>query len=245
MDGKKLDFDGSGCGSGGGLALRGSNFTMRDRETCSRWQQATGEAFEGPLKGKRLPVVPFRLTTWGEWLSQHPETLALVPEPRYEAQYDLMGQMIVNLRRATQVGVLGSESDRSRAPLRNDPRLPPTEQIFGLEIGGNHKAYPLALLRNGGVVNDQMGATPVLLVHAEAGDTTSAFTRQLGGRTLTFRRAKSGGANMVDAETGSTWTPYGECIGGRLKGEQLEELTALPSFWFSWAQFFPDTEVYK
>lgn len=218
---------------------------MRDSETCSRWQQATGEAFEGPLKGKRLPIVPFRLTTWGEWRAQNPETLALVPESRYEGQYDLMARMIVNLRRATLQGVRGSENDKGRPPLRDDPRLPPNEQIFGIEIGGHHKVYPLALLRNRGVVNDQVGSTPVLLAHSEAGDTTFAFARQLGGRTLTFRRAKPGGANMVDAETGSTWTPYGECIEGRLKGGQLEELPALPSFWFSWAQFFADTEVYN
>ena len=40
---------------------------MLDRETGSRWQQATGECFEGPLQGKRLTLVPFLLTTRGEW----------------------------------------------------------------------------------------------------------------------------------------------------------------------------------
>src|ERR1051326_8493425 len=33
---------------------RGQNATFRDRQTESWWQQATGEAFEGPLKGRRL-----------------------------------------------------------------------------------------------------------------------------------------------------------------------------------------------
>ena len=49
---------------------------------------------------------------------------------------------------------------------------------------------------------------------------------------------------VMDRETGSKWTPYGECIAGKLKGEKLDPITPLPSFWFSWAEFFPETEVF-
>jgi len=45
----------------------GMNFTFADRETGTRWQQETGEAFEGPLKGSRLEIYPFLITTWKEW----------------------------------------------------------------------------------------------------------------------------------------------------------------------------------
>ena len=37
---------------------------MADSETGSHWQQIGGECFEGPLKGKRLTMVPFLFTTW-------------------------------------------------------------------------------------------------------------------------------------------------------------------------------------
>ena len=40
------------------------NMTFADRETRTRWQQQTGEAIEGPLKGRRLAVYPFLLTSW-------------------------------------------------------------------------------------------------------------------------------------------------------------------------------------
>jgi hypothetical protein len=212
------------------------NFVMRDRETGSAWQQATGEAFDGPLKGKRLTIVPFEITTWGEWRARHPETLALLPESRFEEQYRLMAQRVASLR--------GSIRPRD-ATLRDDPRLPPMTQVLGIEIGGGRKAYSLPVVEKHAIVNDQVGSAPVLLVYAASSETTTAFSRVLGGWTLTFRAAKSGGANIVDMETGSTWTPYGECTDGMLKGSRLEPITPLPSFWFSWAQFFPDTEVYK
>ena len=75
-------------------------------------------------------------------------------------------------------------------------------------------------------------------------DTITAFSRQLDGRGLTFeRRAQSG--DLVDVETGSRWNPYGECLEGELAGSRLKALIAVRQFWWSWAAFFPSTDVYR
>lgn len=231
MDGRKLTCDVYG--------LIGSNFVMRDHQTGTEWQQATGVAFNGPLKGKRLQMFPFVITTWREWRAQHPTTLALVLEPRYREQYRKKAESMKRI-------LFGS---RSRAPdrgaTRDDPRLPPYEQVVGIGINGAYKAYPLSQLKKGIVLNDRVGSTPVLLVHAASSDTTTAFTRLLRGGALSFRASKPGASGMVDIETGSTWTPDGKCVAGKLKGEKLEMIPPLPSFWFAWAEFHPDTQVYS
>lgn len=82
IDGKSLTADLAG--------LRGLNWVMRDRQTGSLWQQATGLAFDGPMKGKRLQLVDFLLTTWGEWRKVHPDTLALMPDPTHAEGYKQM-----------------------------------------------------------------------------------------------------------------------------------------------------------
>lgn len=56
VGGKALVFDMAG--------LIGGNEVFRDRQTGSRWQQSTHEAISGPLKGTRLAIYPFLLTTW-------------------------------------------------------------------------------------------------------------------------------------------------------------------------------------
>lgn len=230
VEGKALTFSRTG--------LKGSNFFMRDSETGSDWQQLTGECFEGPLKGKRLARVNFLFTTWGEWRAQHPQTLALVPEPAYKANYEIMAR-----RNATS---LSGNQPPERGAIREDPRLPPHEQVVGIEVRDAQKAYPLALVRKQAVLNDQVGSTPVLLVHSAAGDTMMAFSRLLNGRTLTFRAGKSGAMDaLIDNETSSKWTAYGECIAGKLKGQKLDTIVPLPSFWFAWAEFFPGTQVYS
>lgn len=91
-------------------------------------------------------------------------------------------------------------------------------------------------------MNDVVGSTPVLVVHAAASDTTTAFSRVVGGRSLTFRAA--GSSTIVDNETGSKWSTYGECVEGSLKGQKLERVIPQTVSWFAWAEFHPDTEVF-
>lgn len=230
IDGKTLSVDLEG--------LKGLNFVMRDRQTGSLWQQATGRSFEGPLKGKRLEMVDFLLTTWGEWRKLHPDTLAVMPDPHYLDRYRGTAPVLPQRAQADP------RIERERgSKLVDDPRLPDREQVVGIEMRNAQKAYPIALLRRQTIVNDKVGSTPVLLVVTN-GDTINAFARTARGRTLTLQ-AKAGSTDLMDKETSSTWTPYGECTSGQLKGTKLVRLTPLPSFWFSWAQFFPQTEVYS
>ncbi len=58
-------------------ALYGDAMTWWDHGTGSIWSQPRGEAILGPLRGKRLDLLPSSLTTWQAWQDAHPETLAL------------------------------------------------------------------------------------------------------------------------------------------------------------------------
>ena len=58
-------------------ALWGNAMTWWDHETGSIWSQPKGEAIAGPLKGRKLDLVPSTLTTWDAWMTAHPGTIAL------------------------------------------------------------------------------------------------------------------------------------------------------------------------
>ena len=47
-----------------------------------------------------------------------------------------------------------------------------------------------------------------------------------------------------DLETGSTWNTKGEATDGPLKGQRLEQIPSYTAYWFAWASFWPNTEVY-
>lgn len=214
------------------------NMTFADRETRTRWQQETGEGIDGPLKGRRLEIHPFLLTTWQEWRERHPETLVMEPIPGFEELYEDMWHAIL----ARRPGRAGPPPERTSRP--EDPRLAAYESVVGLEAGGARRAYPREVLRKEEVVNDELGGEPVVLVFTPRSDMVTQFSRKLGGRTLTFsRHAQSG--DLVDVETGSRWNAYGECLEGELRGSRLKALVGMPQFWWAWAAFYPGTDVYR
>ncbi len=101
----------------------------------------------------------------------------------------------------------------------------------------------MAVLGKQPIINDKVGSTPIVVAYAPSTDTATAFSRIVAGRVLTFRGASSG--TMSDNETNSTWTTYGECTAGKLKGQKLTQLVPEPGLWFAWAEFHPDTDTYK
>ena len=227
------------------------NFVMRDRQTRSLWQQATGEGYEGPLKGRRLAIYPFVISTWSEWRSEHPETLVLAPVPQDVEFVPQGGGPPINLYRLLwdrrQQEFQDQRASRGGPPpgrlRRQDSRLLMYEQVVGLDTGGARRAYPVAVLKNERVVNDQLGNQPIVVLATANGEMVTAYDRVLGGRTLTFEHRRPAD-QVVDVETGSRWNAFGECVAGRLRGRRLSVLTPMPSLWFSWAQFYPDTDVY-
>lgn len=64
------------------------NAMFEDAGTGSWWQQATGVAITGPLKGARLPEIPSAQMSLGDWQTLHPGSLTLQPDPHFKAKYD-------------------------------------------------------------------------------------------------------------------------------------------------------------
>jgi hypothetical protein len=218
----------------------GANEVQKDLETGSSWQQASGYAIDGPLKGTRLKLYPAVRTTWAEWRRRYPQTLVLRPLPGYA---ELMPSRSRRIKDVTRVAPDGAPGGASK-PLALDPRLPPRETVAGLEVGRETIAYPFSQLRIARIVNDRVGGMPIVIVHQPSSDTTTAFDARVKGRLLTFQAANDEASALTDRETRSTWDAYGLCLDGPLKGTQLKPLMLVPQFWFAWSQFRPGTKVF-
>jgi hypothetical protein len=215
----------------------GGNEVFKDRETGSRWQQSSLEAISGPLRGTHLSLYPFLLTSWEEWRRLHPDTLVLKPLPGYADRIAVKNEQI-------RQGLSGEGAAPSDVTYRDD-RLKPKTMVLGLDVDGASRAFPLTALRTVKVVNEPLGGKPVVIVHQPDSDTTTAFVARARGKTLTFAAANDKATELRDAETGSRWTPYGECTGGELKGATLEPLILEPEYWFAWSEFHRATTIYS
>ena len=215
----------------------GANEVQKDVETGTSWQQATGEAIDGPLKGTRLEPYPAVRTTWAEWRNRYPDTMVLKPLPGYA---ELMPSRSRRIKDVTRVGPEGAPN----GALTLDKRLPARETVAGLEIGGESVAYPFSELRSARVVNDRVGGLPTVIVHQPSSDTTTAFDARANGKVLRFQAANDDASSVIDLETRSTWNAYGLCLEGPLKGTQLKHVILIPQFWFAWSQFHQGTRVF-
>jgi hypothetical protein len=215
----------------------GGNEVQKDLETGTSWQQATGEAIDGPLEGTRLKLYPAVRTTWAEWRKQYPHTMVLKPLPGYA---ELMPSRSRRIKEVTRVGPEGAPN----GALSLDNRLPARETVAGLEVGRETVAYPFSELRIARVVNDRVGGLPIVIVHQPSSDTTTAFQARARGKVLRFQAANDEASSLIDLDTRSTWNAYGRCLGGPLKGTQLTPVILVGQFWFAWSQFRPASRIF-
>jgi hypothetical protein len=208
---------------------------MFDHQTGSYWNQVSGDAIVGPLTGRRLPILPAQMTTWGGWKELYPDTLVLAEDTGFERNYrrDPFAGYGEGLNTGGQFFFPVSDAGR-------DPRLEPGEIVLGLEAGGARRAYPLARLGDA-VVQEMLGGAAVVIFSGADGPSGAAYSPQIDGRELTF---VSEGGRIQDRETGSGWNLAGRAIEGQLAGSQLEPLPARSTFWFSLVANFPEIEVY-
>jgi hypothetical protein len=110
--------------------------------------------------------------------------------------------------------------------------------VFAVRIGTAPKAFPLDVFRREPVVNDRVGATPVVVLGRA--ETRSARAYKRG--TLTFRSG-SGPGELIETTTGARWRVEEERLFEPLTGRMLPRVGG-HVYWFGWYAFYPDAEVY-
>ena len=73
---RRIDGEAHVYGNAGALFMNA--MTWYDHETGSIWSQPWGRAIIGSYKGVELFLLPSQITTWGNWRSEHPNTLAMI-----------------------------------------------------------------------------------------------------------------------------------------------------------------------
>ena len=119
---------------------------------------------------------------------------------------------------------------------------------MGLLIDGQTKAYAFGDLNEQPVVNDSFAGQEILVTFDQESSTGDTFSREVAGRTLTFRLSDSTDSSsplMVDNETVSRWLLLTEeAMNGELVGTKLEQISSNYSFWFAWKDWYPSTQLF-
>ncbi len=197
----------------------------------------TGIAVAGPggEKGERLTAIPTLETNWGAWNAAYPGTVAYEMKPKFQAA-------------ALPDGV--SEESRSTRPATVDTRLDPEARVFGLDLGTEQIAWPLAaIFPEGGKGHLSQSGSKYLVIADGASQAVAAYQPRTEGddpRDLTLRLRTEGADGpgiVVDEQTGSRWDIAGRCVDGSLKGRSLKWLPGVKVKWFAWSHAYPGTKL--
>jgi hypothetical protein len=249
--------------------INNQNFLMRDKETGTWWQQITGKAVYGPMRGAQLDAVLSDELTFGEWKSEVSNGKVLAPVAKYTKKYDSKWEEEV-AKDPVVISFPGTE-------------LKSRDVVVGLEVDGVSRAYPWETLVKQSPVVDRVHGTPLLVVVGADGKSFRVFVSRIDGKDAEFfltgenpgvlpasaadnekgtsvnshpassgktddsnaRAASASSWSLLDTTTASQWNFQGCAISGSAQGKCLERVYALKDFWFDWRNYHPDTSIYK
>lgn len=225
VDGRVLHFRLAG--------INNQNFIMQDEETGTWWQQVSGEAILGPLKGKRLEPVPWDEVTFEVWKREYPQGVVLKEDQKHRKQYVSEDWETKILKRPTVT------------PRNPRDVLKPRDLVVGIEWSGIAKAYPMDVIARQNPVMDTVGNLSILLVLDNDGKSLRCFDRQVNGQPYDFYlKPQMSVMTLLDSQSGSEWDFTGESIHGPMKGKKLKRIQVLKDFWFDWKLYHPLTSIY-
>ena len=227
MDGRVLHFYLAG--------INNQNFLMRDKETGTWWQQITGQAIYGPLRGASLELVPSDELTFGEWKSEVSDGRVLAEVPKYRKEYDSNWEPEV-AKLPVVISFPGTE-------------LKSRDVVVGLKVENDSRAYPWEKLLKQSPVIDRVHGTPLLIVVGPDHKSFRVFVSRIDGRDAEFflkgEETSPAAWVLVDSTTASEWNFQGCAVSGPAQGKCLDHVPALKDYWFDWRNYHPDTTIYR
>lgn len=192
------------------------NAMMEDASTKSWWQQATGEAVTGPLKGKQLPEIYSTQTSLAAWIKLYPHTLILQPNPEFKDHYDTS---------------LKYESGQSRKDLTgSNPNSGADKSwVVGLKHHGKTKYIDWNELKRKRIVQVEMDQTKVFVVLLNDNKSFFAYENPLGAVPKLINDTL-----VIEAEKSHRYQLNGQGIGG---SQSLKPVKAYQEFLHSWKHF--------
>jgi hypothetical protein len=166
---------------------------MFDRQTGSYWSHVTGEALEGPLEGARLSQIPATVTTFAEWVEEHPHTRVL----RKEWNEGLFSHY-ERYKSSERQGILGTQARRRE--------LDPKAVVQGVAIDGDAAAVHIDALEEGAVITFELASLPLAAVRS--GSAVVIWNRRLANRLLRLEPVEGETGRLRDrtGSAGSTST---------------------------------------
>ncbi|RLD20921.1 MAG: hypothetical protein DRI69_05270 [Bacteroidetes bacterium] len=233
-DGKSTTFGVSGL-------LYNSNLMPYDRTTNSTWTQQGLLSVNGPLRGTEVRTFQVLETKWSTWQAMYPQTTVVSLNTGHSRNYQ---QYPYGSYRETD-GLIFSVSTL-------DDRLPQKERVHGVIVNGNVKVYRVKSFTSKSIITENIHGEDIVVVGSTNLNFVVSFKqKELNGEVLELGVVNKGDIGINDGPSivlkdqfNNEWDLFGRAISGPDQGAQMEPTNSFIGFWFSWAPFYANPEIY-
>lgn len=196
--------------------LRDGEPLLVDRQTGTLWKPLTGTPVEGPLAGSGIQLQPLPVVLT-TWSHWFQSHL----ESRTLAQ---------------------ETAPQGAAAQPSEPAGP---WVYGVTDGGVTKAYPVELVAKLGVIDDEIGGRPIVVVSEPGADPKNRTVRvyDRGDRVFTRSGRSFLGASFVNDQGGRAWK-IGEEALAATDGQKRPRLPGKLAVQAGWMAAYPGSVVY-
>jgi len=211
--------------------INNQNFLMRDRETGTWWQQITGKAILGPLKGRGLGACASDELSFGLWKRESPGGQVLAAVARDQKEYDSKWEAEV-AKHPVVISFPGTE-------------LKSRDLVVGLELSGEARAYPWRRSSNRARFRTGWAGIRFLCWRTrwEVRAGVCEPTGRLRDGVLPQECIRRFSAGRFDGWQRMEF--QGLRVSGSARGRCLHALPAIKDYWFDWRNYHPETTVYR
>lgn len=199
------------------------NAMFEDSRTGSWWQQATGKAIAGPLKGQKLEEIEMLQMSASSFFRSFPQGKIMDADPDFISSYDTLGKY---------------ELGKSESKLTGTDPFSWNEKswVVGINHEGDSKAYDWNELKEAKAIRDSLGKKEIIILLHQ--DFQSFIAFELPAGTKEFRW--TGETLFLDSAAFSF-------VGKSETGEfpDLIRIKAYQEFWHSWNSFQPKTQKFS
>lgn len=226
-----------------GLLFR-NNLIAYDRNTDSRWSQMQLRSVWGDRADTNIETIRMIETTWETWKTLYPGSDVLTTDTGFSRDYN--GHAYGRDYTTDHSNIL--------FPVKNsDSRLENKVRVHGViadetaRESATVRVYELRKFGDGiTVVEDQIDGMDVVVVGSTGYDFAASFETTLeDGTELTFEPVSDELPVVMEDQEGTKWDIFGYAMEGPRAGEQLTATRSYTGYWFAWADFFPDPEIYQ
>jgi hypothetical protein len=215
--------------------LYNSNIIPYDRETDSNWSQMLLKAVNGPLKG--TPAETFNLveTRWDTWKSMYPQTQVTSEQTGHNRNYSRY-----------PYGDYKTSNSLIFPVNNDDSRLHNKERVLGILIEGKAKAYSIDYFDSSiSLIIDTFEGIDLVIAGSKEMNFIVAFQRaDANGHPIQFTAVQDSMPVIIRDSEGNFYDVFGMAVDGPRKGDHLVPVTGFMGYWFAWAAFYPEIELF-